>query len=571
MKQTKLIFLFLICFEALSVQAQWTSNGETTLQTSTIDNVLIGGSSTSGTGTKCYWNYNKKAFRGGGLLTGSTYWDTDSLALYSFSYAEDTRAIGDYSFSFGTKSQARGLASFAFGSLSIANGAASTAFGLETKATGDLSTSFGELTEATGNQATAFGNESIASGTTSTAFGYKTEASGFASIAFGYNSIASGHRSTAFGTSAIASGDGSTAFSEESVASGDRSTAFGEESVASGSNSTAFGVSTEASGYASTAFGYDSEAHGTYSTAFGFGSIAIQDYSTAIGKYTLTNAIESIILGTGVSLSEPLKNNIDNSLMIGFGSTTPTFFIGPASSSSGTGNVSIGGNTSPSQKLDISGAIKIGNTGINTNGSIRYNGSNFQGYHNGVWKNLDGTGGSSVWNLTGVDAYYNSGNVGIGTSNPNHLLHVAGDVAVAGSIVAPSDRRLKEDIQPITDALKIVSALQPKTYNYKDEQIATHGLSDKQQYGLIAQELEEILPTLISQQAIVAEDGTTYKGVEYAQLIPILTQAIKELSKENVKLREDNMELRADNRALKTTTQSNTRRLEALEKSVVKN
>jgi len=198
------------------------------------------------------------------------------------------------------------------------------------------------------------------------------------------------------------------------------------------------------------------------------------------------------------------------------------------------GDVGIG-TVKPDQKLDVIGAIKIGNTTTNVNGSIRYDGNNFQGYTGGSWVNLNGAGGTggSVWSLNGSEAYYSNGNVGIGTNNPTHLLHVAGDLAVAGSIVAPSDRRLKQDITAIDDALNIVNQLQPKSYTYIDAQAQEHGLSQELQYGLIAQELEAVLPTLVSDTAVMGKDGIAYKGIEYAQLIPILTQAIKELSEEN--------------------------------------
>jgi len=236
-----------------------------------------------------------------------------------------------------------------------------------------------------------------------------------------------------------------------------------------------------------------------------------------------------------------------------------------------TGNAGIGTN-SPSQKLEVVGAIKLGTTASNINGSIRYDGTNFQGHTAGSWVNLNGSSaGGSVWNQTGADVYYNSGNVGIGTNNPAHLLHVEGDVAVAGFIIGPSDRRLKKDIQPIHDALTIVSALQPKSYSYKSEQIEAHGLSDGLQYGLIAQELEDILPSLISDNALVDDDGTSYKGIVYDQLIPILTQAIKELNQDKLKFENMIRELQQENEALKSTTRAFSSRLDQLELLMVKN
>jgi len=91
------------------------------------------------------------------------------------------------------------------------------------------------------------------------------------------------------------------------------------------------------------------------------------------------------------------------------------------------GNVGIG-TTSPAEKLEVSGAIKIGNT-TNTNaGTIRYTGITFEGYDTlrSTWLYLVGDGD---WTISGGDVYSaGSGNVGIGTSNPQEKLEVHGVV-----------------------------------------------------------------------------------------------------------------------------------------------
>jgi len=80
--------------------------------------------------------------------------------------------------------------------------------------------------------------------------------------------------------------------------------------------------------------------------------------------------------------------------------------------------------------------------------------------------------------------------------------------------------------------------MQPRSYRHKDEMIESIGLADGQQYGFVAQELEKILPSLVVDNTISGKDGTNYKGINHQQLVPILTQAIKELSKENDTLQE---------------------------------
>lgn len=126
-----------------------------------------------------------------------------------------------------------------------------------------------------------------------------------------------------------------------------------------------------------------------------------------------------------------------------------------------------------------------------------------------------------------------SGNVGIGETLPIQKLTVIGDASITGALVAPSDRRLKENVKAIDNALEIIHQLQPRTYVHQENKAKEFGLSDDIQYGLIAQELEKVLPSLVTAQAIKDEDGVSYKGVEYTQLIPILISGLKEMNAKN--------------------------------------
>lgn len=78
-----------------------------------------------------------------------------------------------------------------------------------------------------------------------------------------------------------------------------------------------------------------------------------------------------------------------------------------------------------------------------------------------------------------------------------------------------SDRNLKDNIEPITEGLCVINKLNPVSYQWCD--------SGKKSYGVIAQEIEEILPNVVD-----TVDGK--KSVEYHSIIAFLVKAVKELS-----------------------------------------
>jgi len=103
----------------------------------------------------------------------------------------------------------------------------------------------------------------------------------------------------------------------------------------------------------------------------------------------------------------------------------------------GSRRVGLGGVTNPAEQLEVNGAIKLGYTGQTNAGTIRWDGSDFEGYDGSSWKSLtSGTGGlppgsagqtlrndGVSWvadtNLSNTGYY-----VGVGTSQPWAKLHV---------------------------------------------------------------------------------------------------------------------------------------------------
>jgi hypothetical protein len=129
-----------------------------------------------------------------------------------------------------------------------------------------------------------------------------------------------------------------------------------------------------------------------------------------------------------------------------------------------------------------------------------------------------GTGGTvPLMMLSNGNVLMNS-NVGIGTTTPQYKLDVAG--TIRGSNVSPSDQRLKQNIQPLENALAKVEQLRGVSFEWKAQDTGT-------QIGMIAQEVETVLPELVS------TDSDGYKSLAYDKMTAVLLEAVKELKAQN--------------------------------------
>jgi hypothetical protein len=130
-----------------------------------------------------------------------------------------------------------------------------------------------------------------------------------------------------------------------------------------------------------------------------------------------------------------------------------------------------------------------------------------------------------AWMLTSDNQFTATQTDGNGAYT-GHLFTImpAGHIRSAGNVIAFSDRRLKSDIEPITDALSKVIRLNGYTY-------MRHG-GDGRETGVIAQEVQAVLPEAVS---VSENDGML--GVAYGNMVGLLIEAIKELSAEVAVLR----------------------------------
>lgn len=113
------------------------------------------------------------------------------------------------------------------------------------------------------------------------------------------------------------------------------------------------------------------------------------------------------------------------------------------------------------------------------------------------------------------DSYGNFTTIGSITASKD--ISCSGDITAGGALNTTSDESVKENIKPITDALSKVEELNGVTFNY---------IEGDKSAGLIAQDVEKILPELVSEN----EDGI--KSVAYGNLVGLLVEAIKELKAE---------------------------------------
>ena len=156
----------------------------------------------------------------------------------------------------------------------------------------------------------------------------------------------------------------------------------------------------------------------------------------------------------------------------------------------------------------------------------------------GISRKPDGASTSAANNF-GVWAQASGGsnqNVGIhasATGTNAFAGYFLNRIYVNGSIIESSDKRLKKDIQTLDGALDKVLKLRGVSYYWKnrEEVAAAKGVSadslgfdyeEGKQIGVIAQEVEEIYPELVTTDA----DG--FKSVDYTKLAPVLIEAIKE-------------------------------------------
>jgi hypothetical protein len=267
------------------------------------------------------------------------------------------------------------------------------------------------------------------------------------------------------------------------------------------------------------------------------GNLQIDGTTTTVNSTTLNIADLNITLANGAA-NATAANGAGITIA---GPTTPATILYTSSNDSFTINKSIRITSTESNNSDTSGALVVSG-GVAVTGTLRVvNGSlNMANTTNGIYCHYFGTvtnGNITVYNAynntdpriifyggTGSNLTYHTANLALypgtnlgldlGMSNNRwNNLYVA-NANLSGTLTESSSIVYKENIQPITNALELVTQLTGVTYDRIDG-------SAKNRAGLIKEAVEQVLPNIVHRD-----------GIQYTNIIAYLVESIKELKRE---------------------------------------
>lgn len=198
----------------------------------------------------------------------------------------------------------------------------------------------------------------------------------------------------------------------------------------------------------------------------------------------------------------------------------------------GTGNVGIA-TTTPTSNLHVIGTANVSANLTVGAGSAAAPALTTAGDNNtGIFFPAADTialteGGTEVLRVTSTS------NVAIGTTAASYKVDVTGDIRASGNMISVSDLRTKQNVQTIGGALKKVVNLRGVYFNRIG--------SNTKHIGVIAQEVNEILPEVVS----YTENEDRY-SVAYGNMVGILIEAIKEQNEKIVELENKLNQIKTD-------------------------
>jgi hypothetical protein len=540
-----------------------------------------GNTPVNGAGARMMWYPGKASFRAG--FIDAAQWDKDNIGFFSFASGHNSYANNSYSTAMGRNTMATGTSATSLGYFTIASGPSSTAFGSYAQATGSEATAMNSNTIASGFAATAMGFGSISKGDYSLATGLFTKSKSPGSLVLGqYNDTSNTNRLFEIGngtadnarsnaltllvngnaglgtispqarlhvndSSVLFTGPAifppSTDFNPPVSGAGVRmmwfagraafrtgytngtqwdkinvgyySFASGTSTKASGIASTSMGTLTTASGGASTSMGESTVASGSAATSMGRETIASGNYSTTMGALTAAKAVGALTIG--------ICNDITDDPFPIFTSSTDRIF-------------QIGNGTSDIVRSNAFTILRNGNTGIaviNPTRPLSFPpslGEKILLYPGGAGEVGIGVYGNELRlhadNPGSKVSFGTQDNAGVFTENAKaerngvYAFSIFGSLWVNGSTYV-SDERFKRNITAISSPLQKLLQINGVEYEMRTSEFPNNHFTPGRQIGLLAQNVEKVIP-----EAVNEKDG--YKGVDYARLVPLLIEGIKE-------------------------------------------
>jgi len=271
-------------------------------------------------------------------------------------------------------------------------------------------------------------------------------------------------------------------------------------------------------------FGYNSSGSGVYGSGSVYGV-----YGTSTGDYGVYgNGGTYGMYGVGVS-----------SGVYGAGSSTYSNGV------TGSGYIGIYGTSNNYAVYGVSGGSS--GYGIYGSGKTGIYGTSSAGGGNGAIGIAYGASGYGVYGYSSSSL----GVYGVTGNNSSYAGFFSGNVYTTG-LYSSSDRTLKQNIADLTSAMDIINQLKPKSYNYRqDGNYKFMNLPAGKHFGLIAQEVEQVLPNIVKSTKYETRDlklpavqqtGSTgetpavmqssetieFKALNYTELIPILVRGLQE-------------------------------------------
>jgi hypothetical protein len=183
-------------------------------------------------------------------------------------------------------------------------------------------------------------------------------------------------------------------------------------------------------------------------------------------------------------------------------------------------------------------AVKGYAEGANSNRGVFGHGHSDVNYSYGVYGYATGNATYRRGVHASAGGSYASGHYGVYCHGN---MYVTGRITEAGSV---SDRAAKKNMKPFSNALDKVMQLKPITFDYRTSGAAVKGLNlpAGKRHGFVAQEVQEVLPELTKTIPIYEEENEDFGavaspgppqtrellGLDYKELIPLLTSAIQE-------------------------------------------